>query len=460
MSTAKVFAEQVSADALLTSFFYIFSTLGVLMATVAVIIFDAGLVKEKNIVDTIIQKVVAAFIGGMSFMLVGYGIWNLQIYQALGIEHPLSLAISNWGLFGHNMNVIAPHLDPATAPEADLFQIFSIFFFTFAALTAAFIHSAGLERLKPAACYIMAAFVGGLVAPILYYLTYSSASFLTNNGMHDFVGIYSVYIFCGVWSVVMSWRLGKRVEKDHAPNFVLVTIGALLLIVAIPALVIGNGFAVPGKGYFGITMNDSGLGMIFINIFMSLGTGAISGALIAYRKKKPSYVFLGAIAGYISGTALFDIALPWETIVVAFFAPFIVLYSTALLEKMGIDDPKIGPLTLGPGIYGALAAGVIGNGLATGGFFGIKSGEYAYQHAQMSLGMQALGVVLIVVGTAILAFIVLFILEHTVGIRISAAEEKAGLDETYWSHGIHAHAGASAYQPGHVPAAYSESAGD
>lgn len=439
MEGAKVFSEQVTLEALVTSFFYIFSTIGVFFAVIAVIIFDAGLVKQKNIIDTVIQKVVASFIGGMSFMVIGYAIWNLEIYQALPVEHPFALSLSNWWLFGHNMNEIAPHLDPKLAPEADLFQIFSIFFFTFAALTAAFVHSAGLERLKPSACYIMSALIGGLVAPFLYYLTYSSTSFLTNNGMHDFVGIYSVYIFCGLWSVIMSWKLGPRVEKHHAPNYMLISIGALLLIVAIPALVIGNGFAIPGKGYFGITMNNSGLGLIFVNIFMSLGSGTISGAIVAYWKSKPAYVFLGTIGGYISCTALFDIAVPWEAIVVSFFAPFIILYTTSLLERLGVDDPKIGPLTLGPGIYGALAAGVIGSGLPTGGFFGITSGPYAYQHAHMSLGMQALGIVVVVVGTAIFELIVLYIIDQLVGLRITSAQEKDGLDATYWSHAFHHH---------------------
>jgi len=443
METAKDFAAQVSSDSLLTSFFYIFSTLGVFAAIAGVIIFDAGLVKQKNVIDTIMQKIVAAFIGGMSFMLIGYGIWNWEIYQALGIPHPLISAIQDWGFFGHDMNTYAVHQDPAVSPDANLNQIFSIFFFTFAALTAAFLHSAGLERLKPSACYILAALVGGLVAPVLYYLTYSSTSFLTNNGMHDYVGIYSVYIFCGICSVVMSWMLGPRVDKDHASNYALVSIGGLLLILAIPALVIGNGFAEPGQGYYGITMNESGIGIIFINIFMALGAGTISGALIAYRLGRPSYVLLGTIGGYVSGTALFDIAMPWEMALVAFFAPFIILYTNVLLDKLGIDDPKIGPLTLGTGIYGALAAGIVGKGIPVGGFFGVTTGQYTFQHSHISLGMQAAGVVIIVGGGAAFMFIVLSILKATIGIRITAQEEKAGLDATYWSHAVDHHAQAA-----------------
>lgn len=434
-------------EALVTCFFYIFSTLNVFLAIAAVIIFDAGLVKEKNIIDTIMQKVVAIFISGMSFMLIGYAIWNLEIYQTLPLKEPFAAAVSDWGFFGKNMNQYARFLDPKVAPEAELFQIFSIFFFMFAALTAAFIHSAGLERIKPSALYIISGVVGGLVAPFLYYLTFSSTSFLTNAGMHDYVGIYSVYIFCGVWSVIMSWKLGPRAEINHSYNYTLIGIGGLLLMVALPALVIGNGFAIPEKGYFGITMNDSGLGLILVNVFMALGSGAISGAIIAYRKSNPCYVFLGAIGGYISGTALFDICMPWQMVVVAFFAPYIVLYSTVLLEKFGIDDPKVGPLALGPAIYGALAAGVIGNGIPTGGFFGITSGEYAFQHAHISLGMQAIGVLLIVIGTAVFELILLAIIDRLVGLRVTPEQERQGFDATYWSHASDHHAGGHGPSP-------------
>jgi ammonium transporter, Amt family len=433
MDSGKFFADQVSADALLTSFFYIFSTLGVFLALMAIVIFDAGLVDKKNIIDTIIQKVVAAFVSGMAFMLIGYGIWVCEVYQAIGVPDPLMQAIRDWGLFGHNMNAYASTLDPSKVPEADLFQIFCIFFFMFAALTAAFVHSAGLERIKPSAMYIISVLIGGLIAPTLWYLTYSSTSFLTNNGMHDYVGIYSVYIFCGTWSVLMAWRLGPRIQKPVESNFALMSIGAVVLIVAIPALVIGNGFAVPGKGYFGITMNTSGLGIIFVNIIMSMGAGAIGGAIVAYGLSKPSYVFLGTIGGYISGTSMFDVVFPWQMIVVAFFAPFIIYLTMKALDALGIDDPKIGPLTLGTGIYGALVTGIVGRGIPTGGFFGVTSGEYKFQHSQISFLMQLEGVVVIVAGTVVTAFVILFILEKTIGLRVSAGEEKAGLDETYWS---------------------------
>jgi Amt family ammonium transporter len=433
MSPSTVFPAQFRSDVYIMQIFYILSTIGAMMAIFAITLIDSGLVRSKNMIDTVVQKILCAMIGSASFMVVGYAIWNWQFYQALGVKDALFQSIKDWGLMGAYFTVFSQHLDPAVVPQADFQQLFALFFVAFAGVVAVFIHGAGVERMKPLPAYIMAAIGGGICLPITTYLTWGSASALTNAGLHDFVGSFSLYIFVGIWSLVLSARLGPRRGYTGVPgNFALVGAGTFLLILAIPLVVTGCGYLIPGKGYFGVTNTESGLGIVFTNVFMALGGGAVSGALLAYHQRKPAFGLLGPIAGYVSCTALFDIAMPWQALCVSLAGPFILLAGLNVVDRLGIDDPKIAPLALGPAIYSVLMAGIIGAGRATGGVIGLTQGPYAFQHAHIYFGMQVLGLAIMIPGTAVFAFVVIVLLEKTIGLRVSAAEEDAGLDYTYW----------------------------
>lgn len=428
-----LFAQQVSTDSYLEALFYILACVGVLTGLLGVVLLDVGMVQPKNVLDTIIQKIAGAMIGGSAFLIVGYAIWNLQFYQALGIPNAVSQALSDYWIFGPLLTTPSAHLDPAAMPAADTQQIFAAFFFLFAGLTCALMHGAGVERLKPLPFYIMCILTTVIFMPILVYLTYGSASFLTNAGLHDFVGTYSLYVFVGTWSLVLAWKLGPRLSIPKAPpNIVAFATGSLLLMIGISMFVIGCGFVQPGHGYFGITTGDSGLGLTFVSIFLSFGGGGVGGAIIGYSKKAPGYIILGPLAGYISCSALFDLARPWQTFCIGFFGPFVMLLTEKLVRRSGIDETKLAPLALGPGIYSCLAAGVVGAGTAGGGYFDVADGAYAYHHATMSVGIQAAGVLVVVGFTAIMAWIVVTVLDKTVGLRVSRKQEEDGLDLTYW----------------------------
>ena len=440
MSLSQNFPAQVVSDIYIMQLFYILATTGAMMAIFALMLLDVGLARAKNMVDTIVQKILCAMFGGVSFMVVGYSIWNWQFYQALGVKDAFAQSLRDWWLMGGNFTVYSQHLDPAVVPQADFQQLFALFFVAFGGLVAAFIHGAGLERMKPLPAFIMAAIGGGLCLPLTAYLTWGSASPLTNAGLHDFVGSFSLYIFVGIWSLLLAWRLGPRRGYPGAPsNFALVGAGTFVLILAIPMVVVGCGYLIPGKGYFGVSYTESGLGIVFTNVFMALGGGAVSGALLAYGQRKPVIALLGPISGYVSCTALFDIAMPWQAFCISLGGPFLLLAGLNLVDKLGIDEPKIAPLALGPAIYSVLMAGIVGAGRPTGGFIGITEGPFAFQHAHISLGMQALGLAIMVPGMAILALTVILLLEKTIGLRVSAAQEDEGLDIAYWQHKVTAH---------------------
>ncbi len=438
---APFFKEQVTETIFLENVFFGLATVSLFLVVMAIGLIDTGLVRRKNTVDTWIQKVATSLIAGGSFLIVGFGIWEWQYYTALGIPEPLGQAIKDWWIFGPNMTSFASTLDPKVAPNADVYQVFAVFFVAYAAVWGAFLHSAGLERVKAAPMYVLALLGGGLMMPIMTYLTWGSTSPLTNAGVHDYLGIFSLYIFVGVWGLILAWRAGPRLGAfvsdprttgPHPYNIGMSASGVALLLFAVPFLALGCGYLIPDAGYFGISMTSSGFGIVMLNIATAFAGGAVGGALISYRLKNPLFIILGPVAGYVGTAALLDIAKPWESFLVALFAPVAFWAVYELLKRLRIDDKKVAPLGIGCGIYGAIMAGFIGNGDKTGGFFGL-TGEYGFQNATITPGWQIVGVA-VTVGIAVVSGLVFIIgLEKTIGLRVSEHDELAGLDVTTWN---------------------------
>lgn len=434
------FKDQVTDSLFLQDVFYALATVCLFFIVAAVGLIDAGLVRRKNMLDTWVQKILAALVAALGMFLVGYAIWEVQFYQAFGIPHPIKQALKDWWAFGPNATKFSQNLDPAVSPEADVFQIFMAFFMAYAAVGGALLHSAGLERVKAIPMYIICAVAGAIVIPIALYYTWGSVSPLTNRGVHDYIGDYSLYIVVGVWALLIAWRAGPRIgafapdRRTIGPvphNFGLSALGVGILIFAAPFAFLGCGYWAAGSGYFGISLTTSGFGIAALNIFVSFIGGGVAGAIISYRTKNPLMALIGIAAGYIGCGTCLDIAKPWQTFIVAFIGSFVVYGVYKLLYRLRIDDKKIVPLALGGGIYGALAGGVVGSGKKTGGYFGL-TGKWAPQHASINIGWQALGVVVIVVFALVTGLIVIVGLEKTIGLRVKEADEIAGLDAAYW----------------------------
>ena len=227
-------------------------------------------------------------------------------------------------------------LDPKTVPDADVQQIFLVFFVTFSMATAALIHSSALERIKSGPLYTMALVIGLVLSPIVGWLCWGPISPLTNNGLHDFEGVFPLYIFAGTWSLVLSWRLGPRRGalaldpagiRPVASNYGLVAVGVLFIMFAIPFVALGSTWIFAGTGVYGISMTQTGIGLILVNIFCALLSGGVIGSIIAWSRKEVAWVFLGRIAGAIMAGTLFDIGRPLEVMVYGAIGPVVALGS-------------------------------------------------------------------------------------------------------------------------------------
>lgn len=435
------FPDQVTTDLFSVNVLYVIAAASVMLVIFGLALIDVGLVARRNIQDVVVQKLGASLIGAMAFAIVGYGIWNWQFYTALGVPNAFSQAISDWWLGGFALNDFAHRLDSAVVPHADALQIFLAFNMAFGGLICALIHSLGMERMKPSATYIISAIVGGIVFPFTLYLTWGSASPLTANGTHDYVGLFAAYIFLGFFGLVLVWRLGPRLgafephPRTSGPvpnNLGLTASGVLVLLFAIPLLMLGCGYFTPGEGYNGISMSESGIGVAFNNVFVAFCGGALTGFLIAYKEKNSLFAILGPIAGYVSGAAAFDVVTPWEMFLISLPAPLLMYLVYKWLYKSRLDERRIIPLGIGCGVYGALIVGVVQWGTPTGGYFGVEEGTYAFLGSEINLWWQLIGVGATAAIALVSAVVIVVGVEKTVGLRISEEQEIAGLDLSYW----------------------------
>jgi Amt family ammonium transporter len=424
--------DQLTLGNYTEAIFFAIAAVVVLIATAGLALVDSGLSRKGDALDIWISKFASGAACALGFVLVGYGVWEWQFNVALRVPHAFSSAIGTWWLGGSGFTHFAQNLDPASVPGADVYQIFGGFFLVFAFFFGALLHSAGAGRLKAASLYPLAFVIGAVVFPLISWLFWGSASPLTNRGLSDYVGVYSVYLFIGAFSIVLSWRLGRRaaIAPAEMGEPWQLGLGVMFLLFALPIIVLGCGYLVPGQGYFGISLTTSGFGIVLVNVLIAFFGGAVSGAVLSYRLHDPTWAILGPVAGYVACGAVLELAKPWEVLLLSLAGPAAALVTHRILERFGIDDPKIGPLAFGPGLFAAVTSGFVGWHAATGGFFG-GQGSYAFQHAHITPGMQILGALLSVAIGVGCALVFIVIAERAGQLKISLAEQSRGADHRW-----------------------------
>jgi ammonia channel protein AmtB len=117
---------------------------------------------------------------------------------------------------------------------------------------------------------------------------------------------------------------------------------------------------------------------------------------------------------------------------VALGAPIVAYAVYEFTQKRNIDEHKLFPLFIGAGVYGLLMVGLLEAGTPRGGYVGITEGAYAFQHGEIGIVMQIVGIV-VCLGTGMVTAAVLSpILKATVGLRVSDDDQAKGLDVVVW----------------------------
>lgn len=381
------------------------STALVMFMTPGLALFYGGLVRNKNVLSTIMHSFIMLGIGALVWVLVGYTLAFGP--DKFGLIGDLSMI----GLKGVGM---APQ-EGSTIPHI----LFMAFHMMFAVITPALISGAFAERMKFSAFVaFMVAWLVLVYSPIAHWVW--GGGWIMNLGALDFAGGTVVHINAAVAALAAAIVVGKRKgfgkEAMHPHNLPMTILGAAIL----------------WFGWFGFNAGSAlAANGLAANAFVTTHIGAtaatVSWVIAEWMKNgKPTTLgaATGAIAGLVTITPAAGFVSPSAALLIGLVAGIVCYYAISLKFKLGYDDSLdvVGVHGVG-GILGTLGAGVFasaainetaGNGL----LFGNPS----------LLGIQAIVVAVVVAFSFIASTVIFKIVDKLIGVRVDDEEEITGLD--------------------------------
>src|ERR1700736_1160167 len=394
----------------------------VLMMTVpGLALFYGGMVRKKNVLATLMQSFAITCLVTILWYVIGYslaftpgtpyvgGLRRLFMNGVIYIKDVAAAAATKdtpvvEAVIG---KVSVSHLG-VTIPET----VYSMFQLTFAIITPALICGAFAERMKfSAMLWFMSVWSIIVYAPIAHWM-WEPGGWGATAGVLDFAGGTVVHINAGLAALACAWFLGKRVGYNKDPmaphNLVLTLIGASLLWVGWFGFNAGSAVAADGR---------AGMAMAVTQI--ATAAAALAWMFMEWTVKgKPSVLGIasGAVAGLVAITPASGFVGPTPAVVIGLCAGVLCFFAaTSLKSALGYDDSldAFGVHGIG-GIIGALLTGVFASKEISG--------------ADGSVVTQLWGVGTTLIYGFVVSFIILKIIDMTIGLRVTEEQEREGLD--------------------------------
>ena len=389
-----------------------------LMTIPGLALFYSGMVRKKNILATAAQSFAITAMVTVLWAVVGYSL----AFTNGGDNNAFIGGLDRIMLTGMGNEVA--HSLAASIPES----VFMTFQMTFAIITPALICGAFADRMKFSAMMLfMALWVLVVYSPVAHWVW--GGGFLGGMGVLDFAGGTVVHFNAGVAGLVCAIVLGKRVGYGHenmSPhNLLYALIGASLLWVGWFGFNAGS--AVAANALAGIAM---------ANTQIATAAAAMSWMVVEWvLQKKPSVLGMlsGAVAGLVAVTPAAGFVDPSGALMIGLIAGA-VCYAGAvwLKHKLGYDDSldAFGVHGIG-GAVGAVLTGV----------FALSSvnslGKGAIDGNPGQIVTQLEGLAIAGVYCAVATYVILMIVNAIVGLRVTAEEEREGLDLTQHGERLH-----------------------
>ena len=378
---------------------------------------EAGLIRTKNTCNILMNNFLDFCMASMGFFMFGYAVM-------FGVGNGF-MGHSGWFL----INAEAHNQLPLYANW--------LFHAVFCGAAATIVAGGVAERMKFKAYLMYSFIISATVYPVVGHWIWGGG-WLANLNFADFAGSTVVHAVGGsaalIGTIVLGPRIGKY-NKDGSANAIeghsmsLASLGTLILWFAWFGFNAGSTLSV-GDG--------SQIAHVAVTTNLAAVAGALTGMFFAWKKfGKPDLTMTmnGALAGLVAITAPCAYVMPIEAIFIGAIGGIVVVSGTVFLDKIHVDDP-VGavPVHAMNGIWGTLAVGIFGHkalGLARDGL--LHGGGFA------QLGVQALGILTVVLFVSGVMFIVFKSIDKIVGLRVSREDELKGLDIS--QHGMESYAG-------------------
>jgi len=374
---------------------------------------ETGFTRAKNAGNIIMKNLMDFCIGTPTYWLIGFGIMFGTGKFIGGIDF---MVTGNYG-----------------APDGVPLPAFLIFQTVFCATAATIVSGAMAERTKFSAYCLYSFLISAVVYPVSGHWIWGEG-WLAGLGFHDFAGSTAVHMVGGVASLVGAAIVGPRIGKYSKSGESRAIPGHSLTLGALGVFILwfcwfgfngGSTVSMTKVVEDGTVTNNIFLASkIFVTTNLAAATAAVFTMFITWiRYKKPdvSMTLNGALAGLVAITAGCDAVSPFGAFCIGIVAAFVIVFGIEFVDKvLKVDDP-VGAI----GVHGlAGAAGTILTGI-----FALDGG-LAYGGGWAMVGVQALGVVSVAAWVAVTMCIIFTIIKKTIGLRVSTAEEIAGLDIT------------------------------
>lgn len=381
----------------------------VLLMTPGLAFFYGGLVRRKNVVNTMMTSIFVIGIAAVMWALFGYSL-------AFGNDHFGIIGDFSWlglqGIEGSTTDYVStiPHLE------------FAIFQMMFAIITPALITGAVAGRMKFKALFLFIILWSVIVYYPMAHMVWGLGGFLAKIGSIDFAGGNVVHISSGVSALVLCIVLGKRKDylrvQYHVHNITFVVLGASLLLF----------------GWFGFNAGSAlQANELAVHAFMTTGLSAAAGMISwmlmdVFMSGKPTLVgsVTGMVVGLVAITPGAGYVPIWASIIIGLVgSPICYLMISKVKQKLGYDDAL--------DAFGCHGIGGIWGGIATGLFTQTSINDVARWNGlffgDTQLFLAQLASILITIAVAVVGTLIcIAIVRCFTTLRVSKQEEQKGLD--------------------------------
>ncbi|GAA3615135.1 ammonium transporter [Microlunatus ginsengisoli] len=386
----------------------------VLLMTPGLALFYGGMVRAKSVLNMMMMSFSSLAIVSVLWVLYGYS-------MAFGDD------ATGVGLLGNPLQYLGLKgmmEDTGASLPAMAFVAFQA---VFAIITVALISGAIADRAKFGTWIIFTIiWVTVVYFPVAHWvfdfsLDQHVGGWIANTlKAIDFAGGTAVHINAGIAGLMLAIVIGKRIGWRRDPmrphNLTLVMLGAGLL----------------WFGWFGFNAGSAvaasnSASVVWVNTMVATGAACLAW-LATERIRDGHATSLGAASGIVAGlvaiTPSCSAVSPIGAIILGAVAGVVCALAIGLKYKFGYDDSLdvVGVHLVG-GIWGTLAVGLLATAAAPAGVDGLFYGGGFDQ-----LWRQAVGALAVLLYSGILTLVIGLILHKTIGFRVSAEEETAGID--------------------------------
>ncbi len=369
---------------------------------------ETGFTRAKNAGNIIMKNLMDFCIGTVVFLFLGFGLMMAEdtVMGLVGIPNLdlfTNFAEFNWSSFVFNL--------------------------VFCATAATIVSGSMAERTKFSAYLIYSAVISAVIYPIEAGWIWNGGGWLFNIGYVDFAGSSAIHMVGGlsafIGAAILGPRIGKYTKDKNGKTLVHAIPGHSITLGALGVFILWFGW----YGFNGAACTSvEQLAQVFGTTTISAGFATVTTMLFTWFKNgKPdvSMTLNGSLAGLVAITAPCANVDALGAVIIGIVGGFLVVLAVEFIDmKLHVDDP-VGAVAVhcANGIWGTLAVGLFGiydTGSVTKGLF--------YGGGFRQLGIQLLGVICILLWTAVTITIAFIIIKKTIGLRVSVEEEMEGLD--------------------------------